>query len=173
MGFGDVLLARAMGAMLASVVPAGMAPLRLVPAWVSLSIVSGVIVGSVMLWHRGRESAATEKDLKKNPVDSPLEPEDLEEQPVDGSNMVQQVLEVAGCLVLLDMVEELRAAVRSLRGADPSPEEEQLVEFGPMAPTAIPFGPFLVIGFLGAVFCGEWMTAAYLAYALPKPKPDL
>jgi len=40
-------------------------------------------------------------------------------------------------------------------------------EFIP-APSAIPFGPFMVIGFLATVFCGEPLTAWYLAYALPK-----
>src|SRR5580658_2366478 len=45
MGLGDVLLARAMGAMLASVVIHGANPLRLVPIWVLLSCGSGAIVG--------------------------------------------------------------------------------------------------------------------------------
>ena len=33
------------------------------------------------------------------------------------------------------------------------------------APTAIPFGPFLVVGFLLTVFGGEAMIHAYLAFA--------
>ena len=36
------------------------------------------------------------------------------------------------------------------------------------APTAIPFGPFLVAGFVTAIFWGETMTRAYIDYALRK-----
>ena len=56
MGLGDVLLARAMGAMLVSVVPAGANPLRLIPIWVLLCCGTGAIVGPLMVWSRIRRA---------------------------------------------------------------------------------------------------------------------
>jgi hypothetical protein len=36
------------------------------------------------------------------------------------------------------------------------------------APSAIPFGPFMVIGFIVTLLVGEPFTAMYLAFAIPK-----
>ncbi len=58
MGLGDVLLARAMGAMLVSVVPAGYNPLRLVPIWVLLSCGSGAVVGPLLIYFRRKQAAS-------------------------------------------------------------------------------------------------------------------
>jgi leader peptidase (prepilin peptidase)/N-methyltransferase len=158
MGLGDPLLARAMGAMLVSLVPLGANPLRLMPIWVLFSTLSGAVIGIVLI--RVRSAGQPEA----------LESEEPEAQPQgDGSTLGRELADIGYCLVLGDAVAYLRDVVtRGLRKeAGPVAQEVPLYD-GPMAPTAIPFGPFLVIGFLATVFIGDWVTASYLAYALPK-----
>lgn len=154
MGLGDVLLARAIGAMLPSIVAAGMNPLRLFPIWFFLSILSGLVVGPLLIWIRRRTSA----------VDGGGEAEpDLENE--EPSTLMAQLKDVGYCLVFLDAVEYVWDLLQRMSGrtaAAPAPEEEY---FEP-APTAIPFGPFMVIGFLAAAAVGEALTAAYLNYVM-------
>ena len=63
MGLGDVLLARAMGGMLVQLVPVGLPLLRLFPAWVLLSCLSGMIVGIPLLMVRGREEEQAAEEI--------------------------------------------------------------------------------------------------------------
>ncbi|HZO87946.1 MAG TPA: prepilin peptidase [Chthonomonadaceae bacterium] len=161
MGLGDVLLARAMGAMLISVTPAAFHPLRLFPIWVLLACFSGVIVGPALILIR-RAQAAKLQAVPEPVLDREDEPEEEE-----NSSLTWEVLAVGYCLVLGDLVDYVRDLLRGRRGQAPEPQEDNWQP----APTAIPFGPFMVIGFLATVFIGEPLTAWYLAYALPRPQP--
>jgi leader peptidase (prepilin peptidase)/N-methyltransferase len=166
MGLGDVLLARGMGAMLISVVPPEVAAngpgslLRLLPIWVLFACLSGIIVGPILIALRTRQMAAA-------PADNPDQGTELEEDGPqgDGSTLWNELREIGWCLILADMWGYIDRNIKICR-KKPVPNEE----YGPFtpAPSAIPFGPFLVIGFLATVFWGDWLTASYLAYALPK-----
>jgi hypothetical protein len=163
MGLGDVLLARAMGAMLVSVTPVGeswLQPLRLFPVWVLLATFSGVVMGVGLLALRGRNVPVMTEGGTGQP--EPELPAD------DGSTLGRELYAIGYCLWLGDAIDYVRDKLSRLSGtpevAAPTLEEDNWQP----APTAIPFGPFLVIGFLLTVFFGEALTAAYLAYALPK-----
>ena len=164
MGLGDVLLARAMGAMLVSVVPIGMNPARLIPIWVLFSCFSGIVVGPALILFRRRQE-------KTSKVTSETETEATEEPEEDfgrEGTFGQQIMDIGYCFWLGDAVEYVYCLFAGLRG---KPCEEVPFDDSVPAPTAIPFGPFLVIGFLATVFWGEWVTAAYLAYAIPHSPP--
>lgn len=178
MGLGDPLLARGMGAMLVSLVPhvttGHVNPfyfLRLFPIWVVLSTFSGVVVGPALIWMRLRNEKLEEEKRRQEQKSKAKTPEPIvEEPPLDDWTMAQALNEVAFCLYLGDLREYLEGIFRS-RSADTLTSSEGGSVFEDdwkPAPTAIPFGPFLVIGFLATVFVGEWLTAAYLAYALPQ-----
>lgn len=169
MGLGDPLLARAMGAMLISVTPPDANPLRLFPIWVVLSCFSGLIIGIGLIAVRRTQTAAQQKAEEP----SPDETETDEGVSEEGSSFLQQLSEIGYCLFLLDGFAYLRDSLNvwlNKKPAESPPQPEIVEDDWQPAPTAIPFGPFLVIGFLLAAFTGEWLTAAYLAYALPKSK---
>ncbi|HZT43014.1 MAG TPA: prepilin peptidase [Chthonomonadaceae bacterium] len=157
MGLGDPLLARAMGAMLISVVPAGMHPLRLFPIWILLACLSGIVIGVPWLYlHR---SPASEEGREAE--------EEAEEEPEYESSLGRELLDIIAALFLWDAVSYF-----ILDRVYPERLErytEEMEEDVPPAPTAIPFGPFLVLGYLATVFWGEGLTAWYLAFALRKP----
>jgi len=150
MGLGDPLLSRAMGAMLVSVTPAGFFPLRLFPIWALLACVSGVIVGYPIILRRSQlEQQAAGKNNGTSAENEEENGGDLDE--FSTSNQAKELLYPL-------WLGDLRDYFKYRNTAPPESEEDFIV-----APTAIPFGPFLVIGFLLTVFCGEWITAAYLA----------
>jgi leader peptidase (prepilin peptidase)/N-methyltransferase len=165
MGFGDVLLARALGAMLVSFSPADSNPLRLFPIWVLLSCLSGIVVGPALIFirlRRERSSAASEE----------IEDDEAQFADVD-STLGEQLFQIGQALWLADLklwIEDLvaRGAARhgekTLPPAEAPPEEDFA-----LAPTAIPFGPFLILGFLATVFAGNAITAWYIAWALNRP----
>jgi leader peptidase (prepilin peptidase)/N-methyltransferase len=163
MGLGDVLLARGMGAMLALLVPAGANILRLFPLWILLSCLSGLIVGPALIFFRLRaqkEAVSEETGAGKTDASG-------EEIESDKSSLWQELAAIGYCLILGDAWEYLRDLLpRKQEQAEAPPEPED--DWEP-APTAIPFGPFLVIGFLATVFAGELLTALYLAFAFHKP----
>ena len=172
MGLGDVLLARAMGAVLVQLVPAGAPILRLFPAWVLLSCVSGMIVGIPLIWYRIRAEAAGGTAGQGQSGKGTEQKEAEEEEPDDEpTTLREQLLDIGYCFALADLFEYLRFTLGARNGAG-SPEPEPTIaeeEFTPQ-PTAIPFGPFLAVGFLATVLVGEALTAWYLAVALPKPE---
>ncbi|HLV80901.1 MAG TPA: prepilin peptidase [Chthonomonadaceae bacterium] len=161
MGLGDVLLARAMGAMLVSVVPAGMHPLRLFPVWILLSCLSGIVMGVPLLYWRRRHEGTGNREEGREAGDEV----DEEEQEAE-SSLGRELLEIGQCLLLWDAVLYVLDTLHPERLERYS---EEMEEDAPPAPTAIPFGPFLVLGFLATVFWGEALTAWYLAFALRKP----
>jgi len=155
MGLGDVLLARAMGAMLVQMVPPGLALLRLFPTWVLFSCLSGLVVGGIPLIlaqaRQAKQAEQTEEEAQ--------EPGAAE----DEETLKDQLLAIVYCITFGDLVDYVRTAFgkqKELAIADDQFDVE---------PTAIPFGPYLAIGFLATVFVGEALTAWYLAVALPKP----
>ncbi len=162
MGLGDVLLARGMGAMLIAFVPVGDNPLRLFPIWVFLSCLSGIIVGPALIWLRNRQANAdtASAHLLNTTAESSTNdaPDANDEQMVRDGTLRMQLEEIGWCLILGDAKDWWQE-----RGEPITADE--VYDDGPPAPTAIPFGPFLAIGFLATVFFGEWITAGYLAYA--------
>ena len=162
MGLGDVLLARGMGAMLALLVPAGASVMRLFPLWILLSCLSGLIVGPALIYFRRRtqiEPISEEMDRGNSDTSG-------EEIESDGSSLGRELADIGYCLILKDAWDYLAHLLRR------EPMEANVLaepdDWQP-APSAIPFGPFLVIGFLATVFAGEWLTLLYLAVAFPKP----
>lgn len=176
MGLGDVFLARGMGAMLISVVPAGWHPLSLFPVWVLLSCFAGIIVGIPMIAARERKAAATPV---KAGAAAQADDEDEGEDAGDGTTFRMQLGDILEVLLCLDAVEYLGWKFHELKNGKDKPYEglnlpwrpkdwhemvEEELDGTPPAPTAIPFGPFLVIGFFATVFVGAWITTAYMAY---------
>lgn len=161
MGLGDVLLARGIGAMLVAITPAGAHPLRLFPVWVLLSCLSGILVGyPIILWRNRRQER---QELHRRAENSAQDVAATGSQ----STLREQLRDVGWCLWLGDLVEYWR----SVRGKQPVATEAPEAEEWHPEPSAIPFGPFLAIGFLATVFLGEWLTKAYLDYALPPVPP--
>ena len=166
MGLGDVLLARAMGAMLLQMVPVGQPLWRLFPSWVLLSCVAGMVVGiPTIIFRAKRDQTVSKRGNGEVEVEQKL----LEDDEEIGS-LAGELREIGFCLMLGDLVEFVRDKRAAARGESSSaPPEPTIAEedFTP-APTAIPFGPFLAIGFLATVFVGEFLTSSYIAWALPK-----
>ena len=160
MGLGDVLLARAMGAMLISVVPVGANPLRLFPIWVFLSCISGLVLGGgKLLLARSKQSLAVEGASQLQEDEPPAE---------DNSSIGKELYEIGLCLWLGDAIEYIQECMPAARKSKQKEAEAAQTDDWKPAPSAIPFGPGLIVGFLATVFCGEIFTAWYLAYAFPK-----
>ena len=163
MGLGDVLLARGMGAMLALLTPAGASVLRLFPLWILLACLSGMIVGPALIFFRIR----AQKEAVSEEMGGGKTGATAEEIESDGSSVGQELAAIGYCLILADAFayfRDLFSHKKATAEANSEPEDD----WEP-APSAIPFGPFLVIGFLATVFVGEWLTLLYLAFAFPKP----
>lgn len=162
MGLGDVLLARAMGAMLVSITPVSsfwpgalkLFPIwgLLFPIWVLLSCFAGLIIGIPLIMKRSRAAPATA---------AAAEEDDLPDE--EQSSLGKQLYEIGWCLCLGDAVAMFRDYFNRAPepAAPPEPEEDDFVP----APTAIPFGPFLVVGFLLTSFVGASITAWYWVWA--------
>ena len=169
MGLGDVFLARGMGALLISVVPAGTHPLRLFVMWVLLSCASGLIVGPALIFLRLRK--AKRKGDSPGDVEESGEIlkekrfEDELEEAEEKSSLKEQLVEVGYVFWLADLWEYLGEKIAALRGQPVSPMNYEDDDWKP-DPTAIPFGPFLSIGFLATIFVGELLTNLYLTKVL-------
>lgn len=155
MGLGDVLLARGMGAFLIAFAPIGSTPLYHFLTWVLLCCFSGAVAGPLMILWRQRAAKR-----KKAPAEEPDE-EIEQEYPEEDSNILAQLGAIGYCLILGDLIEYLSDLWKSLRGEPVAICEEKFA----VAPSAIPFGPFMALGFLLTVFFGGWMASAYLNYA--------
>lgn len=191
MGLGDVYLARGMGAMLMILMPASLAFWPF-PLWVILSCVSGIVVYPVFVL-LGRAGAQKNSEKKRDrygnlveDVELPqgastktdstandgakadrTEVDETEADPGREGTLVDQLQDVGGVLIFHDAYywvrytfdRKFQAAVDAEEAS--AGEEDDWVP----APTAIPFGPFLVFGFLLTIFAGEAMILAYLTYA--------
>ena len=87
------------------------------------------------------------------------------------SSLGRELLDVGWCMWFGDLFEYLMSTFGRRHDPEGVPEKVVEDEWVPAA-SAIPFGPYLVVGFFVAAFCGELLTAAYLAnYVLPKTLP--
>ena len=160
MGLGDVLLARAMGAMLISITPQGSSLLRLFPIWVVLCCGSGAVVGLIMISARRNRAKVSPPGEENSESAGDCAPE-------EESNFLMELRWIGYVLWfedLLDYIREKRELSRNPQENKPTADEDG---WQPAA-TAIPFGPFMIIGFLATMLCGDTLTAMYLAYAFPK-----
>jgi len=105
-----------------------------------------------MIWLR-RRGAKPEPELEEG-----------EEYADVDSNLLRQIWDIACCLLLIDLWDYMISKVQGRPQYDP--DEDQFA----VAPTAIPFGPFMALGFFLTTFFGEWMAHAYLSYAFPPIK---
>ena len=163
MGLGDVLLGRGMGAMLALLVPLGTNSLRLFPVWVMLSVSSGAVLGILLKVYAARTSEAASETEAQNENETDV----VSEIP---STFGQELLAIGWCLWLGDAWEYLAAVFHIGKQAEPpkrEPGAEPEEDNWKPAATAIPFGPYMVAGFVATVFIGEWLTSAYLHWAFP------
>lgn len=151
MGDGDVKLARAIGAML---------PLQQALVSFLLAVATGAVIGlGVMVWHSAhREAQAAEPEAE--------ECEEAEPQPSSvGTVLAYGAAYVFFVDLLLQLGRWLRVKpmVKVANAVDP-PGEEFEEEFQ-AGPTHIPFGPFMVVGAVLAVFAADGIVNWYLAWA--------
>jgi len=165
MGLGDVVLARAMGALLVQLVLPGQNIARLFPAWVLLSCLSGMVVGIPLIYLREKQQQLAGK---QGDGEGETELNESDEE-VEESSLREQLMEIGWVLSLGDFIGYFKSKLPGkgeIAEAEPEPTIEE-EGFTP-EPTAIPFGPFLAIGFLAAVLFGELLTSGYLSIAFPK-----
>jgi hypothetical protein len=147
MGLGDVLLARAMGAMLA-LLP-GSFPMYLL-IWILLSSGSGAVLG--ILFKYALPAPALEAGADETPL------------PEVNSTLPKQLADLAWSIYFGDFIDYVKYKFWRRPGeTEPIMEDDEFA----LAPTAIPFGPYLVAGFLLTVFFGNILANAYLNYAFP------
>ena len=90
---------------------------------------------------------------------------EIEEEPEPESSFMQQAYAIGYVLWLGDLWEYLKAMLDKLQGK-PIPSVNYEEDDWKPDPTAIPFGPFLSVGFLLTVFVGELLTNLYLTRVL-------
>jgi leader peptidase (prepilin peptidase) / N-methyltransferase len=154
MGDGDVKLARALGALL---------PLKLALVSFFLAIAIGAVVGGgVHAWQRLRSKEDTPGG---DPAEGDADDEEMQPTPLS------EVFTMGGVyLLFLDVVLWMGASLRIPRARDLEtklygehvPLEEDTWTPGP---THIPFGPYMVLGALLALFVGDRIVAGYLKWA--------
>lgn len=159
MGLGDVILARAMGAMLVSFVPLGSNPLRLLPIWVLFSCGSGAIIGPLMIYVRGKQvHPELAEEANADQIDDKIDD--------DESTIGRELMDIGHVLWLQDAFEYALMVISRKKGDNNTPHIED-DDWTPAA-SAVPFGPFMVAGFVATLLVGETVTALYLAYAIPR-----
>lgn len=162
MGLGDVLLARGMGAMLAISVPLGAYPLRHFAVWVLACCLTGSIVGPLMIVVRRRAALAQAEAVLGS---ESIGQEETEEYDEDSSSFLKELYAVGWVIFYGDLWDYLKLTFFDRRKTQEEPPLPEADTFVP-APSAIPFGPFMVLGFFTTLFVGEWATVAYLVYSL-------
>ncbi|GEM_PF-135012 len=167
MGLGDVLLARGMGAMLVLVVPAAYSPVRLHLVWVLGACLSGIIIGVPLI--KSRERKIAELLAKSGELANSSKSEEALSFEREGT-FGGQLYEVLWCFWLGDLWNYLY-----LTFVNPAQKEEIAIQQREqdewIVPTsAIPFGPFMIVGFFLTLFVGEKIVASYINYALPPVK---
>ncbi len=151
MGDGDVKLARAIGALL---------PLSQALVSFLLAIAVGAVIGVLKLaWLRLRDGAAPSAPAEA------VEPEAEDEEPFGIGNLLAGGLYY---LVGLDLVALVAEKVKRRPAGQAEAPIEDDFEAGPMH---LPFGPFMVVGALLAVFVGDALITWYLVWAHLAPTP--
>lgn len=176
MGLGDVFLGRGMGAMFLVVMPVGLSywPFFF---WLMLSCVGGILIYFSLLLLQQQNEKKPQKNLDRyGNSPAPVETtggvsDNVVDQPV--SSLGEQLRDLAFVLFAYDAVEWTRytfnANYRTAIEAETAVQEAEMADWTP-DPTAIPFGPYLVVGFLLTVLWGEAMLHAYLAFAHLTPE---
>lgn len=174
MGLGDVFLARGMGAMFLVTMPVNVSYWPF-PLWVILSCVCGIVVYPIFLLANRQNEKNSQKNLDRYgnspaPVETTGQVSDNEAMESDGG-LVAQLRDVAMVLFAYDAYEwtlytfnpKYRTAIEAREAEEAAryPEAEAWMP----APTAIPFGPFLIVGFLLTICWGEAIIHAYLTWA--------
>jgi leader peptidase (prepilin peptidase)/N-methyltransferase len=156
MGDGDVKLARAIGAML---------PLPQALVSFLLAIAAGAALGAAMLLWQASRAKGEEPGDGRLPVDDG--DQEGEPEPSTWRDLLGRgVIYLTFCDLALQLGRFLRIppAVRLANSFDPPMMEGEEDDFVP-GPTHIPFGPYMVIGALLAVFVGDRLIHWYLAWS--------
>ena len=90
--------------------------------------------------------------------------EDAADVPEDESSLASELRDIGYVLWIEDGYEYVRYLFSRHETTTPELDEDEWIP----APTAVPFGPFMVIGFIITILVGEPLTAMYLAFAIPK-----
>ncbi len=88
----------------------------------------------------------------------------MDNEQEDESSLALELRDIGYALWLEDAIEYVRYLFSHHETTTPELDEDDWTP----APTAIPFGPFMVIGFIATLLVGEPLTAMYLAFAIPK-----
>jgi len=152
MGDGDVKLARAIGAML---------PLSQALVSFFLAVAVGAVLGTLMIMARSRSGAAASAaaaDQAEQPLDEePLAVSDVLMRSAIYTTFADLGLQLGRFL----RIPPLERVANKLDPPGSLAEEDDFVA----GPTHVPFGPFLVIGALLAVFVGDRLVAWYLRWS--------
>ena len=179
MGLGDVFLVRGMGAMFLVVMPIDLS------YWsffllIVLSSLGGILVYPMMLLAQKQNEKNSQKVLDRygnspSPVETTGETSDNTEN-IPKSSLAEQLRDVGLVMFAVDAYDWTMYTFNSKyrQNTDAKQAEEtarypELEEWTP-APTAIPFGPFLVLGFLLTLFWAAPLVHAYLAFAHLTPE---
>jgi prepilin signal peptidase PulO-like enzyme (type II secretory pathway) len=171
MGLGDVLLARGMGGMLAFVVPLGYSPARLMPVWVLAACLSGIVIGYPLTESRKRQNALRlkkQQEVTGEAANVSVEEDEDASFEREGTFM-EQLAAVGWCFVLGDVWNYLYLTFVNPKEKERQAQEALQDDWKPL-PSAVPFGPFMIVGFFVAMFVGEKLVSAYINYALPPIK---
>lgn len=156
MGTGDVLLARAIGALL---------PLRLALVSFFLAIAVGAVVGvgKIVVGRLIKGKAKTTAPSKNSSAPTAASADNIDEDE-QGSVLGQILFEGVIFMVFGDLV--LNSIEWVKRHRDGSKKKAPLDEDDDFEATEshIPFGPFMVVGFLLAVFFGDSLITAYMKW---------
>lgn len=178
MGDGDVKLARAIGALL----PLGQALVSFL-----LAIGAGALIGgALMIWRASREKsqAGSREQGFENRKQEPSErlsstssvtpasgsADDSSQEEPEATPLPTALVTGAFYIAFIDLLIAFGAllrigpAVRLKQQLAPEMEEEDQDDFV-AGPTHLPFGPYMVIGALLAVFIGDPLIQWYLAWA--------
>jgi leader peptidase (prepilin peptidase)/N-methyltransferase len=187
MGDGDVKLARAIGALL---------PISQALVSFLLAIGAGALIGgALMVWRASREKsqAGSREQGFENREQEPSDPskrlssshstapvpkasdENPQEEEPEATPLPTALVTGAFYIAFVDMLIALGAllriapAVRLKQQLAPEIEEEEMDDFV-AGPTHLPFGPYMVLGALLAVFIADPLIQWYLAWAGLAPK---
>lgn len=142
MGLGDVKLARAIGAML---------PIGAALSSFFMAVILGAVLGPIILLIKRRSPSNNGGDA----IQEPAVEEDIQ------IPFLRDTLESLQYLIFLDI--PIAIWMRFKR----RPESEPLVEDEDWQPgaTHIPFGPFMAVGAVAAIFIGNQLTDWYLRWS--------
>ncbi len=138
MGFGDVKLARAIGAML---------PLLLSMMSFAVAIAVGTVIGVAMIMRNRKKNSSTGDDDKQTPADT------------ESLSIAQTIGYSIAIFFWVDIILDFVNWVTNRPEPKSADEPDEVV-----GSTTIPFGPFMVIGAFCMVFFGDIFTTLWTTY---------